>query len=87
MTVRKGPGLTYKSNKNTYYIELRNTYSLLSELSANQSQPDTPTRTDSQFIIRSAKRLRKKKNDKLKKYLYTNGNNDDEIIDTAVTLK
>ena len=70
-----------------YYIELRNTYSLLSELSANQSQPDTPTRTDSQFIIRSAKRLRKKKNDKLKKYLYTNGNNDDEIIDTAVTLK
>ena len=69
-----------------YYIELSNTYSLLAELSANPSQTDTPTSTDSKFRIRAAKQFQKNKNDKLKKYLYTNRKNDDELIDVAITL-
>ena len=84
MKERKGSKLIKKYD--IYYIEISNTYSLLVELSANLGQPDTPTSTDSQFIIRVAKWLQKKTNDKLKKYLCTNRNNDGEIINAAITL-
>ena len=85
MKLRKGIRLINKYDP--YYIELRYTYSILAEFSVNPSQPDTPTRSDSQFIIRSAKLPQKETNEKLKKYLYTNRNNDDEIIDAAITLE
>ena len=40
----------------------------------------------SQFRIRYAKQLQKKINDKLNKYMYANTNNDNELIDVAITL-
>ena len=50
------------------------------------SQPDTPNSTDRQFRTRAVKRIQKNTNDKLEKYLYSNRNNDDEIIDASITL-
>ena len=84
MKVRKGNRLRNKSD--SYYIELSNTYSLLAEFSANPSQADKPTSTDIQLRIISAKRRHKNKKYKLDKYMYANNNNDEELIDAAITL-
>ena len=84
MKLRKENILRNKSDP--YYIELSNTYSLLVEFLANPSQTDTPTTTDSQFRIRAVNQLQKKKNDKLNKYMYANTNNEDKLIDAAITL-
>ena len=85
MKLRKDNILRNKSDP--YYIELSNTYSLLAEFLANPSQADKPTNTDSQFRIRSAKRLHKNKNNKPNKYMYANTNNDDKLIDAAITIE
>ena len=78
MKVRKGNRLRNKSD--TYYIELSNTYSLLAEFSANPSQLDKPNSTDRQFKISFAKILHKKENNKIRKYIYANKDNDEEVI-------
>ena len=67
MTVRKGPRLTYKSNKNPYYIELSNNYSLLAEFSANPSQKYQPTRIDSNLKRKAVVRCQEKTNKQIDK--------------------
>ena len=52
----------------------------------NPIQADTPTSTDSQLKIRSAKRRHKKENDKIRKYIYDNKDNDEELIDASIIL-
>ena len=84
MKLCKGNILRNKSDP--YYIELSNNYSLLVETSANPSLTYTPTSTDSQFKIKSANRLQKNKNEKLNKYMCTNTNNDNKLIDAATTI-
>ena len=56
MKVRKGPRLTNKSNKNPYYIELSNKYSLLAEFLANPSQTDHKINTENNFKFNAAVR-------------------------------
>ena len=67
MTVRKGHRLTHKSNKNTYYIELRNTYSLLAEFSANPSKRDQPISTDRKFKRKAVVRRQENMNKQIDK--------------------
>ena len=74
MKVRKVTILKNKSDPS--YIELSNAYSLLAELSANPSQVDHPTDTDSQFKISTAMRRHENKNDKINKYIIENKDND-----------
>ena len=52
----------------------------------NPIQADTPTSTDSRLKIRSAKRRHKKENDKIRKYIYDNKDNDEELIDASIIL-
>ena len=84
MKVLKGNRLRNKSDP--YYIELSNTYSLLADFSANPSQTEKPTNKDRQLKTRGAKQLHQKENDKINKYIYDNKNNDDVLIDAAITI-
>ena len=86
MTVRKGPRLTYKSNKNTYYIELNNTYSLLADFLVNPSQGDQPTSTDSNFKRKEVVRRQEKMNKQIDKNIIKAENNDKTIINAAIKL-
>ena len=86
MTVRKGPRLTYKSNKNPYYIELRNTYSLLEELSANPTQRDQPTSTYRIFKRKAVVRHKENMNKQIDKNIIKAEDNDTEIINAAIKL-
>ena len=86
MTVRKGPRLTYKSNKNTYYIELNNTYSLLADFLVNPSQGDQPTSTDSNFKRKEVVRRQEKMNKQIDKNIIKAEDNDKTILNAAIEL-
>ena len=86
MTVRKGPRLTHKYNKNPYYIELSNTYSLLAEFSANPSQRYQPTNTDSNFKHKADVRCQEELNNQIDKNIIKTRDNDAAIINAAIEL-
>ena len=86
MTVRKVPRLTHKSNKNPYYIELSNTYSLLAEFSANPIQRYQPTSTYSNFKRKADVRRQEKMNKLIDKNILKAKDNDASIISTAIGL-
>ena len=86
MKVRKGPRLTNKSNKNPYYIELSNTYSLLAEFSANPSQTYQTTSTESKFKLNAAIRFQDNMNNQINKYIIKARYNDAAIINTTIKL-
>ena len=86
MTVRKGPILTHESNKNSYYIELSNTYSLLAEFSANPSQRDQPTSIDRKFKLKAVVRRQEKMNNQIDKNTIKAQDNDTTIINAAIKL-
>ena len=87
MTVRKGPRLTYKSNKNIYYIELSNTYSLLAELSAKPSQRYQPTNIDRNFKGKVVVRRQENINKQINKNICNSEENDAAIINAAIELE
>ena len=86
MTVRKGPRLTHKSNKNTYYIELINTYYLLAEFSANPSQRYQPTIIDSNFKLKTDVRRQENMNNQIDINIINTRYNDAAIINAAIEL-
>ena len=86
VTVRKGPRFTHKSNKNPYYIELSNTYSILAELSTNPIQKKQPTSIDSYFILKENITLQEKINNTVNKNITNTRNNDATIINADIEL-
>ena len=86
MTVRKGPRLKNKSNKNPYYIEFSNTYFLLAEFSANPSQTDQTTSTEINFKLNAAVRCQDNMNKQINKYVIKARDNHASIINTAINL-
>ena len=86
MTVRKGPRLTHKSNKNPYYIELINTYSLLADFSANPSQREQPTSTDRNFKRKADISRQEKMNNNIDKDIIKTWDSDAAIINVAIEL-
>ena len=86
MTVRKGPRLTYKYNKNPYYIELSNTYSILAEFLDNPSKTDQPISTDRNFKLKAAIRRQEKTNKQIEKNIINTEDNDALVISAAIKL-
>ena len=86
MTVRKGSRLIYKSNKTLYYLKLSNTYSLLAEFSANLSQRNQPTNTDSNFKRKAVVRCQENTNKKIYKDIIKAEDNDATLINTTIEL-
>ena len=86
MAVRKGPGLTNRSNKNTYYIELSNTYFLLAEVSSNTIQTNHNTNTEINFKVKAAARCQKNITSHINKYIIKDKDNDAAIINTSIQL-
>ena len=86
MKVRKGSILTHKYNKNPYYIELSNTYSLLEEFLTNPSQRDQTTSTERKFILEANVRRQEKINNQINKYIIKTRDNDVAIINTAIKI-
>ena len=86
VTVRKGPRLTYKSNKNPYYIELSNTYSLLAEFSSDPSKIYQPIITDRNFKRKADVRRQQKMNIQIDKNIIKAKDNGASIINAAIKL-
>ena len=86
MTVCKGPILTYKSNKNPYYIELSNTNSLLAEFSTNLSITDQHISTDRKFKRKAGMRRQEKMNKQIDTNIIKAEYNDAAIINAAIKL-
>ena len=85
VTVRKGPRLTHKSNKNPYYIELSNTYSPSRAL--GQSESKTPNHKHRNHLQNQSRRKAPREYEQPENiYIIRTRDNDAAIINTAIEL-